>query len=100
MPGARDIRPPEWVLEEMYKTGRRWMAARARQRQVGPYAAEAAVGGRRAETERHALPRDTAARDAAAPEAAAPEAAAHAAADLRDRFQQLMDEFIRRVERE
>lgn len=78
------VRPPEWVLEEMYKTGRRWMAARARERRADEAFGEATVGDNPpAYVNERGLER--------------------AAADvdgLRRRFEELADEFIERVERE
>ncbi|HEY8470120.1 MAG TPA: hypothetical protein VIL18_10785 [Longimicrobiales bacterium] len=77
------VRPPEWVLEEMYKTGRRWMAARARvRRHGGNVFGEASAGDH-------------------PPAYANPQAAERAAEDadtLRRRFEELADEFISTVE--
>jgi len=78
------VRPPEWVLEEMYKTGRRWMAARARQRRAGNSFGEATAGDN--------PPAYTDARGS--------ERAAADADRLRRRFEELAEEFIERVERE
>src|SRR5690606_41561857 len=78
------VRPPEWVLEEMYKTGRRWMAARARQRRAGNAFGEATAGDN---PPAYMKPRES-------------ERAAADADGLRRRFEELADEFIDRVERE
>ena len=78
---AQEIRPPEWVLEELYETGRHLMNARAREREHGA----PTDWGRGDNPPRHEEPHiaDEASRDASA---------------LADRFRTLADEFISRVE--
>lgn len=80
---AWDVRPPEWVLEEMYKTGRRWMSARAHERAHGPSGIDATAGDNPPTYE----------------EPAEEDRAAHEAHQLQSRFQQLFQEFVDSVER-
>jgi len=81
---ARDIRTPEWVLEELCETGRRWLAARARQRRHGPAFGEASVGDQPAA---YLQPEET-------------EAAAAEGGRLRARFLELVREFVERADQE
>lgn len=78
---AQEIRPPEWILEELYRTGRDLMNVRAREREFGP----PTDWGRGDNPPAHEEPRlaDEAARDAGA---------------LQDRFRHLVNEFIDSVE--
>ena len=80
----REVRPPEWVLEELYKTARRWMSARARERRHGPSFGEATAGDN----------------PPAFQDPDYTDRAAHEAVDLRRRFEDLVSEFMDRVERE
>ncbi|GEM_PF-584722 len=80
----RDVRTPEWVLEELYKTGRRWMSMRARARRHAPSFGEATAGDNPPAYE----------------DPSRSDAAARDARGLRRRFEDLVDEFIDRVERE
>ncbi|HEX7119565.1 MAG TPA: hypothetical protein VF212_12295 [Longimicrobiales bacterium] len=78
---AQEIRPPERVLEQLYETGREWMAARAQQRAHGP-PSDWGRGDNPPGWEEPG-PEDRAASEAQA---------------LRRRFRSLVDEFIQRVE--
>jgi hypothetical protein len=73
----REVRSPEWVLDELYDTGRRWMAARARERGAGP----SADWGKGDNPPSHVDPLRQ-------------EAAAREAMELRDRFLDLSREFM------
>lgn len=75
-------RPPEHVLEELYRTGREWMIARARERAHGP----PSDWGRGDNPPNWEDPR-LGSRHAAAEQA------------LRERFRRLADEFMERVGR-
>ena len=76
------VRTTEWVLEELYQTGRQWMSERARQRRYAPITSPVMVrsddGG------------DTELDDDGAP----PDA------ELRERFERLVHEFVGRIETE
>ncbi len=78
---AAELRPPEWVLEQLYETGRAWMLARVHERAHGP-------------------PSDWGKGDNP-PRWEEPRLENRAAADeraLRERFRSLVAEFIERVE--
>lgn len=75
------VRPPEWVLDELYRIGQQWMAARARERGLG--APTDHGRGERPPSQRHPV---------------IEEEAAEEATELRDRFEVLAREFIDRVD--
>lgn len=75
------LRPPETVLEELIRTGQSWINTRARERAVGPPTADGR-GGTSANWQ------DTIAQDEATTEATV----------LRERFRELANEFMDRVE--
>lgn len=78
---AREIRPPEWVLEELYETAQLWMNARARERAVGP-------GADWGKGDNFPSPDDFDDQDEAA----------ESEATLRDRFEDLVEEFVERID--
>lgn len=78
---AQEIRPPEWVLEELYKTARSWMAARARERAHGAPSEWGRGDGRLAREE-----------------PALEDRLMQEEHRLRSRFQELVDEFVHQVE--
>lgn len=75
------VRPPEFVLDELAEIGRSWIAARARERAVGPIS----------DTGKGTVP--TAREDLAGQDRVMQESA-----DLRERFRELAREFVDRVE--
>lgn len=78
---AREIRPPEWILEELYDTARRWMSARADERATGPVSdwGKGDNFGR-------------------GDDADLQDEAASLEGELRDRFEDLVEEFVERVD--
>lgn len=76
-----ELRPPETVLEELFRTGQSWIDTRARERAVGPPTADGRGG---ASTDRQ----DTKTQDEVTIEATV----------LRERFRELASEFMNRVE--
>lgn len=79
---AREIRPPEWVLEQLYETGREWMRARAHERAHGPPSDWGRGDNPPAWSEPNLENRATTDRN-----------------ELRARFERLVDEFIDQVEK-
>jgi hypothetical protein len=80
MAWVRDhVRTTEWVLEELYQTGRQWMSERARQRRYAPITAPVMV-------RREDVP------------GADPEGAQETDSELRLRFERLVNEFVGRIE--
>lgn len=77
---SNHVRTTEWVLEELYRTGRQWMAERARQRRYAPITTPVMV--RR--DDMPDLDTDTGIRTAEQ--------------ELRSRFEQLVNEFVDRIE--
>jgi hypothetical protein len=77
----QDLRPPEFVLDELIETGRNWITARARERAVVP-PTDAGKGN---------VP-------LAREDLAGQEESVRATADLRERFRELAREFVDRVE--
>jgi hypothetical protein len=78
---AKEIRPPEWLLDQLYETGREWILARAQGRAHGP----PSDWGRGDNPPKWEEPRQS--QQAAAEEQ-----------ELRARFERLVDEFIDRIE--
>jgi hypothetical protein len=74
------VRTTEWVLEELYQTGRQWMSERARQRRYAPITAPVMV--RRDDVRELEQEPDTSGPD-------------H---ELRLRFERLVSEFVGRIE--
>lgn len=81
MAWVRDhVRTTEWVLEELYQTGRQWMTERARQRRYAPITAPVMVRSDdlpAGEVDDGVRPDD----------------------ELRARFERLVSEFVDRIER-
>lgn len=78
---AREIRPPERVLEELYATAHQWMSARAEERAVGPGASWGKGDN---------FPTDD--------DPVRQERAAKAENELRHRFEGLVEEFVERID--
>ena len=74
------VRTTEWVLEELYQTGRQWMSERARQRRYAPITAPVM-------TRRDDVPDIETDTRTADPDR-----------ELRHRFERLVDEFKGRIE--
>jgi hypothetical protein len=78
---SQDLRPPEFVLDELIETGRNWITARARERAVVPTT----------DSGKGTVP-------LAREDLAGQEESVRATADLRERFRELAREFVDRVE--
>jgi hypothetical protein len=74
------VRTTEWVLEELYQTGRQLMSERARQRRYAPITSPVMA------------PRE------GLPQIVAGPPPAELDAELRQRFEQLVSEFVDRIE--
>lgn len=74
------VRTTEWVLEELYQTGRQWMTERARQRRYAPI------------TSAVMAPRD------GLPQIAVEPMPTEMDVELRQRFERLVLEFVDRIE--
>jgi hypothetical protein len=74
------VRTTEWVLEELYQTGRQWMSERARQRRYAPITAPVMV--RRDDV----------------PDVESDGGAPDMDRELRTRFERLVHEFVGRIE--
>jgi hypothetical protein len=74
------VRTTEWVLEELYQTGRQWMSERARQRRYAPITAPVMV--RRDDM----------------PDAESDGSGSDMDRELRSRFEHLFNEFVGRIE--
>lgn len=74
------VRTTEWVLEELYQTGRQWMSERARQRRYAPITAPVM------------LRRDD------VPDIESERSEPDADHELRSRFEHLFNEFVGRIE--
>jgi hypothetical protein len=74
------VRTTEWVLEELYQTGRQWMSERARQRRYAPITSPVmARNGSAQELDLEAEPTQI-------------------DVELRQRFERLLLEFVGRIE--